>query len=97
MTQQTISRELVFSERFGMAEQSILTEEATDFLAELVNRFLLPRNGLLLERQLQQQKIDAGELPDFISETASIRNADWKIRSIPEELQDRRVEIHRVC
>ncbi len=93
MTQQTISRELVFSERFGMAEQSILTEEATDFLAELVNRFLLPRNGLLLERQLQQQKIDAGELPDFISETASIRNADWTIRGIPADLQDRRVEI----
>ncbi|MCW2481343.1 malate synthase A [Candidatus Symbiopectobacterium sp. NZEC135] len=93
MTQQTISRELVFNERFGMAEQSILTEEATDFLAELVNRFLLPRNGLLLERQLQQQKIDAGELPDFISETASIRNADWTIRGIPADLQDRRVEI----
>ncbi|MCW2477352.1 malate synthase A [Candidatus Symbiopectobacterium sp. NZEC151] len=93
MTQQTISRELAFSERFGMAEQSILTEEATDFLAGLVNRFLLPRNGLLLERQLQQQKIDAGELPDFISETASIRNADWTIRGIPADLQDRRVEI----
>ncbi|MBG6248926.1 malate synthase A [Candidatus Symbiopectobacterium sp. PLON1] len=95
MTQQTISRELVFSERFGMAEQSILTEEATDFLAELVNRFLLPRNGLLLERQLQQQRIDAGELPDFISETASIRNADWTIRGIPADLQDRRAEITR--
>lgn len=93
MTQQTISRELVFSERFGMAEKSILTEEATDFLAGLVNHFLLPRNGLLLERQLQQQKIDAGELPDFISETSSIRNADWTIRGIPADLQDRRVEI----
>ncbi len=93
MTQQTISRELVFSERFGMAEKSILTEEATDFLAGLVNHFLLPRNGLLLERQLQQQKIDAGELPDFISETSSIRNSDWTIRGIPADLQDRRVEI----
>ena len=93
MTQQTISRELVFSERFGLAEKSILTEEATDFLAGLVNHFLLPRNGLLLERQLQQQKIDAGELPDFISETSSIRNADWTIRGIPADLQDRRVEI----
>lgn len=93
MTQQTISRKLVFSERFSMAEHSILTEEATDFLAKLVNCFLLPRNGLLLKRQLQQQKIDAGELPDFISETASIRNSDWEIRGIPTDLQDRRVEI----
>jgi malate synthase len=32
-------------------------------------------------------------LPDFISETASIRNGDWTIRGIPEDLQDRRVEI----
>ncbi len=29
----------------------------------------------------------------FISETASIRNGDWKIRGIPADLQDRRVEI----
>ncbi|MDH8554789.1 malate synthase A, partial [Klebsiella pneumoniae] len=29
----------------------------------------------------------------FISETASIRDADWKIRGIPADLEDRRVEI----
>ncbi|MGS2657340.1 hypothetical protein [Citrobacter koseri] len=29
----------------------------------------------------------------FISETASIREGDWKIRGIPDDLQDRRVEI----
>ncbi len=41
----------------------------------------------------QQQAIDDGQLPDFISETASIRNGDWTIRGIPADLQDRRVEI----
>lgn len=93
MTQQTINRELVFSERFGEAERAILTPDATDFLAELVLRFRPQRDALLLERQRAQQRIDDGELPDFNSETVSIRESDWTIRGIPDDLQDRRVEI----
>ena len=35
-----------------------------------------------------------GRLPDFLAETASIRNdSSWRIAPIPAELQDRRVEI----
>lgn len=93
MTQQTISRELAFSQRFGDVERQILMDEAVDFLTELVGRFTSARNQLLAERQVQQRKIDHGQLPDFISETASIRDDDWKIRGIPDDLKDRRVEI----
>ncbi|UMB76411.1 malate synthase A [Dickeya fangzhongdai] len=93
MTQQTISRELVFTTAFGEAERQILTAEAVDFLTALVSRFTPQRNRLLAERQAVQARIDNGELPGFISETDSIRNSDWKIRGIPADLLDRRVEI----
>ncbi|WP_033568890.1 malate synthase A [Dickeya undicola] len=93
MIQQTISRELVFTTAFGEAERQVLTAETVDFLTALVSRFTPQRNRLLAERQAVQARIDNGELPDFISEMNSIKNSDWKIRGIPADLQDRRVEI----
>ncbi|AXU97937.1 malate synthase A [Erwinia persicina] len=93
MTQQTISSELAFQRPSGQAEQQILTEEAVNFLSELVVKFTPRRDHLLAERKRVQQQIDAGKLPDFISETDSIKKADWKIRGIPADLQNRRVEI----
>ena len=94
MTQQaTITDELAFSQPYGEQEKQILTPEAVEFLTELVSRFAPARNKLLAARQQQQQAIDQGVLPDFISETASIRNGNWTIRGIPADLQDRRVEI----
>lgn len=93
MMQQTISSELAFQRPSGQAEQQILTEEAVNFLSELVVKFTPRRNHLLAERKRVQQQIDAGKLPDFISETDSIKKADWKIRGIPADLQNRRVEI----
>lgn len=77
----------------GEQEQQILTAEAVEFLTELVTRFTPKRNKLLAARIQQQQDIDDGKLPDFISETASIREGNWKIRGIPDDLLDRRVEI----
>lgn len=93
MTQQIVDTELAFTQQFGSQEQQVLTEEAIEFLTDLVARFAPQRKQLLTARQAQQQKIDRGELPDFISETNSIKNSDWKIRGIPRDLQDRRVEI----
>ncbi|MDR0770799.1 MAG: malate synthase A [Burkholderiales bacterium] len=75
------------------AEKEILTEDALAFLNELVQRFTPARNALLAERPVWQAKIDAGALPDFLPDTASIRNDNWKIRGIPADLMDRRVEI----
>ncbi|MFX6006969.1 malate synthase A, partial [Acinetobacter baumannii] len=39
------------------------------------------------------KRLDAGERPDFLKETESIRSGDWKIAPIPEALKCRRVEI----
>lgn len=93
MTQQMIGTELAFTQAFGAAERQILTDDAVEFLAELVGKFTPQRNKLLAARASWQEKIDGGELPRFISETNSIRQGDWQIRGVPSDLRDRRVEI----
>ena len=93
MTQQTTSDEIIFHQPAGELERQVLTAGAVDFITDLVAHFTPRRNQLLAVRQKEQQAIDQGKLPDFISETASIREGDWKIRGIPADLQDRRVEI----
>jgi len=94
MTQQaTTTEELAFTQPFGAQEKQILTPAAVEFLSDLVARFTPKRNQLLAARIHQQHEIDNGKLPDFISETASIREGDWTIRGIPDDLLDRRVEI----
>ncbi|OON41597.1 malate synthase A [Izhakiella australiensis] len=94
MTQQAISNdELVFLQAAGRDERQILTDNAVQFLRELVERFAPEREALLASRQQTQRRIDAGELPSFSKETASIRMENWRIRGIPDDLQKRRVEI----
>ncbi len=71
----------------------ILTPEALAFVADLHRRFDARRRELLTAREARQARFDAGELPDFLPETADIRSGDWKVAPIPADLQDRRVEI----
>jgi malate synthase len=75
------------------AHKTVLTEEAVAFLKKLSSEFEGRRQELLAERRKRQARIDAGELPDFLPETANIRKADWSVASIPADLMDRRVEI----
>ena len=71
----------------------ILTTEALKFIAMLQRRFGAERSHLLQRREIIQQQLDTGWLPDFPAETAAIRNSDWSVAPIPPDLQDRRVEI----
>jgi malate synthase len=73
--------------------EEVLTPEALAFVAELHRRFNDTRKRLLALRAERQKRFDAGETPDFLPETAHIRAGDWKVASIPADLQDRRVEI----
>ncbi len=73
--------------------ENVLTDEALAFVANLHRKFNTTRLKLLADRELRQQRIDQGELPDFLPETASVRNGDWQVNPIPEDLQDRRTEI----
>ena len=73
--------------------REILSDDALAFVSELVERFQ-PRLAALMEKRAAfQTRMDAGELPDFLPETKSIREGDWKIAGIPADLLDRRVEI----
>src|SRR5437660_51566 len=74
-------------------EAGILTSEARAFLSKLAARFEPRRQELLARRRTVQQDIDNGKLPDFLPETAGIRQSDWKVAPIPKDLRDRRVEI----
>jgi len=74
-------------------ESQILSSEARAFLTELARNFEPRRQELLARRRARQKEIDAGKLPDFLPETAAIRQGDWKVAPIPKDLLDRRVEI----
>ncbi len=71
----------------------ILTPGALNFVGTLAREFESQRKSLLLNRQKVQAQIDGGKLPDFLPETRSIRESDWKVAPIPDDLKDRRVEI----
>ena len=74
-------------------ETEILTPEASRFLHRLSREFQSRRALLLEARRMRQQRIDAGDLPDFLQDTADIREREWKVAPIPHDLMDRRVEI----
>jgi malate synthase len=71
----------------------IFAGDALDFVAELVEHFDAERVRLLEARKVRQAEFNTGSLPDFRADTAHIRSADWQIGTIPQALQDRRVEI----
>ena len=73
--------------------EQILTPEALALVAKLTREFEPRRQELLAARVARAKRLDAGERPDFLAETAHIRAGDWKIAPIPKALECRRVEI----
>ncbi len=76
-----------------MDASSVLTPDAVEFLTELERRFGPRRRELLAARDARAQRLRDGELPDFLPETREVRDGDWRVSPVPDELQDRRVEI----
>ncbi|MEO6154365.1 MAG: malate synthase A, partial [Thermomonas sp.] len=79
------------SEAAGQAQ--LLTLAARAFLRDLHQRFEPRRQALLQARAVRQGEFDGGVSPDFRTDTAAIRSANWKVGPIPAALLDRRVEI----
>jgi malate synthase len=75
------------------AEAQILTPDASNFLTKLARQFEARRQELLARRRVRQQDIDRGKMPDFLPETAGLRQKEWSVAPIPKDLLDRRVEI----
>ena len=74
-------------------ETQVLTPEASRFLTRMAREFEPRRRELLERRRVRQREIDSGSLPEFLPETAHIRESEWTVASIPQDLLDRRVEI----
>jgi malate synthase len=72
---------------------AVLTPEALAFLSRLCRKFGERRRELLERRRGVQARIRAGVFPAFPPETAPIRNGEWRVAPIPQDLLDRRVEI----
>ncbi|HEY4925351.1 MAG TPA: malate synthase A [Roseiarcus sp.] len=77
----------------GPRFEEILTPAALAFLAGLHRSFDARRRELLGKRMARQKLFDAGETPDFLTQTKAIRESDWRVAPIPDDLLDRRVEI----
>ncbi len=73
--------------------EKILTDEALQFVADLVTRFRPRVKELLAARAEVQKRFDAGERPVFLDSTKEIRESDWTVAPLPQDLLDRRVEI----
>ena len=73
--------------------ESILSAPALELLAKLHRAFEPRRQAILAARAERAKRLDAGERPDFLSQTAHIREGDWRIAPLPAALQCRRVEI----
>ena len=74
-------------------QAEVLPRAALDLVADIHRRFDARRHQLLAARDHRQARFDAGELPDFVAETAAIRDSEWTVAPPPADLQDRRVEI----
>jgi malate synthase len=72
---------------------TVLTEEAREFVAALQRELGPEREELLARRHERAERLRAGELPDFLPETAAVRAGDWRVPPAPPDLADRRVEI----
>jgi malate synthase len=78
----------------GEAGARILTPEALAFVSDLQREFNPIRVELLAARADRQERIAAGELPDFLPATRAVRkDPDWRVAPAPRDLLDRRVEI----
>ncbi|WP_294925994.1 malate synthase A [uncultured Paracoccus sp.] len=71
----------------------VLTPDALAFVAALQARFGLRLHALMVSRTRRQERIDRGEMPDYLPHTRTIRQGIWQAAPIPEALEDRRVEI----
>jgi len=74
-------------------DETILTPEALAFVEGLVRAFGPRVEEILATRKARQVRFDAGENPSFLAETQHVREGDWQVARLPEDLQCRAVEI----
>ncbi len=71
----------------------VLSDDALRFVEKLVRECAPRREELLRRRRQRQREFDAGKFPDFLAETEQIRRGEWTVAPVPDDLENRRVEI----
>jgi malate synthase len=92
MTQAMTDRAVVRGREHPAAGR-VLTPAALDFLRDLHAEFDEQRRSLLAARAERESRLLAGERPDFLASTRSIRDAQWRVAEAPADLRRRVVEI----
>ena len=90
---ETIAGSVRVLEDIGAVQQRVLTADALEFVAALHRQFNAARETLIRARIARQELLDAGVAPDFLAETRSVREGQWRVAPAPADLNDRRVEI----
>src|SRR5580693_8527626 len=73
--------------------EEVITPDALEFVAELQHRFGPRREELLEARANRRARLRAGEMLDFLPDTREIRESDWSVDPVADDLQQRWVEI----
>ena len=89
----TEAKGLVVTGEMQPGFEEILTPAALQFVERLERQFGARRKELLEKRKVIQAEINQGKMPAFLEETRHIRESNWTIDPLPNDLQDRRVEI----
>jgi len=75
------------------AALEILTPDCLRFVGTLCAKFDARRRSLLEARKVRAAAYDAGELPHFVTNHPASKEPFWKCAPVPDDVQDRRVEI----
>jgi malate synthase len=86
-------RSLELTGHSGPGFKEVLTPDGLEFVAELQREFGRRRSELLNARAERRERLKQGEMLDFLDETRKVREGNWKVKPVPDDLQQRRVEI----
>ena len=76
------------------AATELLTPDALRFVGYLCSKFEARRQNLLALRNTRAVAYDAGDVPKFINdEHPAAKDPSWRCAPVPDDIQDRRVEI----
>jgi malate synthase len=71
----------------------MISPDALAFATRLHRAFNGRREELLRQRAERRTRLQDGDAPSFLVETARLRASDWRVAPAPRDLDDRRVEI----
>jgi malate synthase len=73
--------------------REVLTPDALRFVGLMCHKFDGRRRNLLAARKHRSQEFDSGETPHFLEASTATKDQAWKCAPVPDDIQDRRVEI----